>query len=358
MRARAARQAEAAADDAARERARAEAAAERAPAKKRSADAPRSGERRLRSRPPGRRKAEAEREAERRRRGRRSGSARPPRGAEPDEPAARPRRALIERGRTCRSRPPIRALRDVRAALADVPPLPSRRDYDEIVQRLKAAQAALAAASAGSCARSPSGSSWANIGIQEQLCEKMEALRALERRRGRRAAHPRAAAAVASGRRRAARAQGEALWRRFKAVHDELWARCEAHFAAPGGGARRESREERPRSANAPKRSPSPPTGCRRPRTSRRCRPSGRPSGPVTRGQEKADLGSVPRRLRSLLHQAPGRPRQAKDDLGRELRQEGSALSRRRGADRFERLGDGRRRRFAGFRPNGRRLDR
>jgi hypothetical protein len=28
------------------------------------------------------------------------------------------------------------------------------------------------------------------------------------------------------------RAQGEVLWRRFKAVHDELWARCEAHFAA------------------------------------------------------------------------------------------------------------------------------
>jgi hypothetical protein len=31
------------------------------------------------------------------------------------------------------------------------------------------------------------------------------------------------------------RAQGEALWRRFKAVHDELWARCEAHFAAQAG---------------------------------------------------------------------------------------------------------------------------
>jgi hypothetical protein len=28
------------------------------------------------------------------------------------------------------------------------------------------------------------------------------------------------------------RAQGEALWRRFKAAHDAAWARCEAHFAA------------------------------------------------------------------------------------------------------------------------------
>src|SRR6476620_2315754 len=30
------------------------------------------------------------------------------------------------------------------------------------------------------------------------------------------------------------RAQGEALWRRFKTAHDEVWARCEAHFAAQG----------------------------------------------------------------------------------------------------------------------------
>jgi hypothetical protein len=28
------------------------------------------------------------------------------------------------------------------------------------------------------------------------------------------------------------RPQGEALWKRFKTAHDELWVRCEAHFAA------------------------------------------------------------------------------------------------------------------------------
>ena len=28
------------------------------------------------------------------------------------------------------------------------------------------------------------------------------------------------------------RAQGEALWKRFKTAHDEAWTRCEAHFAA------------------------------------------------------------------------------------------------------------------------------
>ena len=72
---------------------------------------------------------------------------------------------------------------------------------------------------------------WANVGIQEQLCEKMEALADVD--------DPEAIATriheLQQQWRQAAdvpRAQGEALWRRFKAVHDELWARCEAHFAA------------------------------------------------------------------------------------------------------------------------------
>ena len=74
------------------------------------------------------------------------------------------------------------------------------------------------------------------------------------------------------------RAQGEALWRRFKAAHDEVWARCEAHFAAQAAGAGRESREEDRARASRPRRSPSRPTGFRPPTRSRRCRPSGRRS--------------------------------------------------------------------------------
>src|SRR5207253_10506397 len=38
-----------------------------------------------------------------------------------------------------------RALRDVRAALADLPPLPSKREHDELAQRLKTIQTTLAA---------------------------------------------------------------------------------------------------------------------------------------------------------------------------------------------------------------------
>ena len=123
-----------------------------------------------------------------------------------------------------------RALRDVREALADVPPLPSRKDYEDVVHRLKAAHAALAP-KVQDLREVSEWQRWANVGIQEQLCEKMEALRneadpeAIARRIHDLQQQWRLAADVP-------RPQGEALWRRFKTAHDELWARCEAHFAA------------------------------------------------------------------------------------------------------------------------------
>lgn len=123
-----------------------------------------------------------------------------------------------------------RALRDVRAALADMPSLPSKREGDEVVRRLKAAQSALTP-KVQELRDVADWQRWANVGIQEQLCEKMEALRAVEdpeqiarqvhelQRQWREAAD-------------VPRPQGEALWRRFKAAHDEVWPRCEAHFTA------------------------------------------------------------------------------------------------------------------------------
>jgi len=122
-----------------------------------------------------------------------------------------------------------RAMHDVRAALAAVPPLPSRQDFESVSTRLKAAQQALAPR-VRDLREVAEWQRWANVGIQEQLCEKMEALRA--------EADPEAIAhrihELQQQWRLAAdvpRPQGESLWKRFKAVHDELWARCEAHFA-------------------------------------------------------------------------------------------------------------------------------
>jgi len=72
---------------------------------------------------------------------------------------------------------------------------------------------------------------WANLQVQEELCKVMEALKAEE------------SLDVASRRMRelqgrwrqvalAPRAQGEAMWRRFKGAQDEVFARTSAHLAA------------------------------------------------------------------------------------------------------------------------------
>jgi hypothetical protein len=123
-----------------------------------------------------------------------------------------------------------RALKEIRASLSSVPQLPSKKDYDELVKRLKTAQTALMP-KVQELRDVADWQRWANVGIQEQLCEKMEALKAVE--------DPEAIAkqvrTLQEQWRQAAdvpRAQGEALWKRFKTAHDEAWTRCEAHFAA------------------------------------------------------------------------------------------------------------------------------
>jgi hypothetical protein len=123
-----------------------------------------------------------------------------------------------------------RALRDVRAALADLPALPSKREHDEMTERLKKVQAALTA-KVQELRELTEWQRWANLGVQEQLCAKMEALKSLEdpveiaRQVHALQEQWRAVSDVP-------RPQGEALWRRFKAAHDIVWARCAAHFAA------------------------------------------------------------------------------------------------------------------------------
>src|SRR3954469_15913719 len=123
-----------------------------------------------------------------------------------------------------------RALKEIRSALGSIPQLPSKKDYDEIVKRLKASQNALTP-KVQELRDIADWQRWANVGIQEQLCEKMEALKSVD--------DPEAIAKqvrdLQQQWRQAAdvpRAQGETLWKRFKTAHDEAWTRCEAHFAA------------------------------------------------------------------------------------------------------------------------------
>jgi len=123
-----------------------------------------------------------------------------------------------------------RALRDVRSALSAVPPLPTKQDADEVTRRLKAVQAVLLP-KVQELREADDWKRFANASIQEQLCAKMEALKAVEDPE----TISRSVRELQQQWREAAdvpRAQADALWRRFKTAHDEVWVRCEAYFAA------------------------------------------------------------------------------------------------------------------------------
>ena len=121
-----------------------------------------------------------------------------------------------------------RALKDVKNAFGSMPPLPSKQDFEDIMKRLKDVQAALTP-KVQELREADDWRRFANVAIQEQLCTKMEALKTAEdldaaARQVRELQEQwRASADVP-------RAQADALWRRFKAAHDEVWVRCEAHF--------------------------------------------------------------------------------------------------------------------------------
>src|SRR5262245_61351476 len=122
-----------------------------------------------------------------------------------------------------------RALRDVRAALSAVPPLPTKQDFEDITRRLKASQTALLP-KVQELREADEWKRFANVSIQEQLCAKMEALKTEEDPE----VISRTVRELQQQWREAAdvpRAQADALWRRFKTAHDEVWARCEAYFA-------------------------------------------------------------------------------------------------------------------------------
>jgi len=123
-----------------------------------------------------------------------------------------------------------RAIRDVKTAFGSMPPLPTKQDFEEVMGRLKEVQAALTP-KLHELREADDWKRFANVAIQEQLCARMEALRTSEdldaaAREVRELQEQwRAAAEVP-------RAQADALWRRFKTAHDEVWAKCEAHFAS------------------------------------------------------------------------------------------------------------------------------
>ncbi len=123
-----------------------------------------------------------------------------------------------------------RALRDIRAALEERAPLPSKKDRQDVQVRLDAARAILAPR-VQELRDADEWQRWANLQVQEELCREMEALKAEENldtaaRRMRELQSRWKQVALAP------RAQGEAMWRRFKTAQDEVYNRTATQFAA------------------------------------------------------------------------------------------------------------------------------
>jgi hypothetical protein len=122
------------------------------------------------------------------------------------------------------------ALREARAAQDDPGRLPAKKDRDAIVARLKAARALLYPR-LQELRESDEWTRWANAGVQEDLCARVEALRE-EKDLGKAAKALRDLEERWKEASRAPREQAEELWRRFKTARDEVHARCVVHFKA------------------------------------------------------------------------------------------------------------------------------
>jgi uncharacterized protein DUF349 len=123
-----------------------------------------------------------------------------------------------------------RALREIRTAMEERVPLPSKKDRQEILARLEAARAALAPR-VQELRDADEWQRWANLQVQEEICKEMEALKSEENLdvAGRRMRELQARWKPVA---LAPRAQGEVMWRRFKTAQDDVFARTSAHFAA------------------------------------------------------------------------------------------------------------------------------
>ena len=122
-----------------------------------------------------------------------------------------------------------RALRDIKAALEQRVPLPSKKDRQEIHARLEHARAAIGP-KVQELRDADEWQRWANLQVQEELCREMDALKTEENpetasRRMRELQSRWKEVALAP------RTQGEAMWRRFKTAQDEIYNRTASFFA-------------------------------------------------------------------------------------------------------------------------------
>ena len=193
-----------------------------------------------------------------------------------------------------------RALKDLRTALGTIPQLPSKHDYDEIVRRLKAAQTALTP-KVQELRDIADWQRWANVGIQEQLCEKMEALKALDGSRSR--SPGRSAICSSSGARRPtcrarrARRCGAASRRRTTKR-----GRAARRISPAQAEARAENLAKKIALCERAEALADSTHWIQTADEIKKLQAEWKTIGPVHARTGESDLGTLPRRLRSLLH--------------------------------------------------------
>ena len=127
-----------------------------------------------------------------------------------------------------------RRLRNARETLDNLPSLPTKRDREELAKKLRESTTALLGKVRELRAFSD-WQRWANLGIQEELCRRMEdLLKATKSEKSISDAEVASNFRALMKRWRQAsdvpREKGQLLWRRFKAAHDEVYPRCERFF--------------------------------------------------------------------------------------------------------------------------------
>jgi hypothetical protein len=135
----------------------------------------------------------------------------------------------LARGKDLSLKQAERALREARAALDEGTPLPTREDREAVDARLKAVLSAMFPR-VQELRDMDDWQRWANAGLQEELCQRVEALMQVDDLAAA-ARQLREAQAEWKQVANAPREQSQVLWVRFKAATDAVRARCDVYFA-------------------------------------------------------------------------------------------------------------------------------
>ncbi len=229
-----------------------------------------------------------------------------------------------------------RALRDIRAALDERAPLPSKKDRQDVQAKLEEARARSRRAYR-SCATPTNGSGGRTCRCRKSSAAKWKRSRPTENLEaaGRRMRELQAAGSRWPWR-RARRARR--MWRRFKTAQDEVFGRTAAHFAAQneertGNLARKSALCERAEALADSSDWVKTATEIQALQAEWKTIGAGDPR------PREGGLGAVPRRLRSLLHPSSGRPQAPQGRLVGQPHAQGSALRTGRDAGRLHGVG-------------------